>query len=105
MCGCFLAVGVGIRFFHSLFGWRGLIAIDFIGYCLAFFIFESFDFLYEHILHRLKSTNEYIAVILSNNLRMVFGEIPTIVAANGNSRGLIFLYFIRINEVIGEGGE
>lgn len=28
-----------------------------------------------------------------------------IVAANGNLRGLIFLYFIRINEVIGEGGE
>lgn len=26
-------------------------------------------------------------------------------AANGNLRGLIFLYFIRINEVIGEGGE
>lgn len=61
-------MGVGIRFFYSLFGWRGLIAIDFIGYCLAFFIFESFDFLDEHILHRLKSTNEYIPVILSNNL-------------------------------------
>ncbi len=37
---------------------------------------------------------------------MVFGEILMIVAANGNLRGLIFfLYFIRINEVIGEGGE